>query len=219
MEVNATDVMTRQIFTISPGYGVAHAARLMLDRGVSGLPVVDDDGVLVGMITEGDLIRRMEFGQGPPPGLSANESYEIIIKANSWCVKDVMTTPVATLPEDATVEEIAGLLVSRKIKRVPIMRDGRIVGMVSRKDLLGIIARSTPGTIARGDDALRLSVLARLGEALPMATLPTVTVERGIVRLNGSTSSAQEHRAIRVIVDNVPGAAGVEDHLRIERPD
>jgi CBS domain-containing protein len=219
MEVNATDVMTRQIVTISPGYSVAHAARLMLEGGVSGLPVVDDDGILVGMITEGDLIRRMEFGQGPPPGLSANESYEIIIKANSWCVKDVMTTPVATLAEDATVEEIASLLLSRKIKRVPIIRAGRLVGMVSRADLLGIIARTTPGTIAKGNDALRLSVLARLGEALPMATLPTVTVERGIVHLNGSTSSAQEHRAIRVIVDNVPGAAGVEDHLRIGRPE
>jgi len=215
MEMHATDVMTRQIFTISPGYSVAHAARLMLDRRVSGLPVVDDDGILVGMITEGDLIRRMEFGQGPPPGLSANESYEIIIKANSWCVKDVMTAPVATLAEDATVEEIASLLLSRKIKRVPIIRAGRLVGMVSRADLLGIIARITPGTIAKGDDALRLSVLARLGEALPMATLPTVTVERGIVHLSGSTSSAQEHRAIRVIVDNVPGAAGVEDQLRI----
>ncbi len=216
--MKAADVMSRHVVTLSADNSVAHAAQIMLDQSVSALPVVDGEGVLVGIITEGDLIRRVEFSHRPANGLSLDERYEAIVRANSWCVRDVMTVPVVTLDEEASVEDIARLLDTRGIKQVPIMRDGQIVGVVSRGSLLGIIARSRPTAISSGDEALRISIVARLAETLPMARLPTVTVNRGFVCLSGTTRSELEHRAIRVVVDGVPGSAGVDDQLRIERP-
>lgn len=215
--MKAADVMSGHVVTISPDNSVAHAAQIMLDQSVSALPVVDGEGVLVGMITEGDLIRRIEFSHRPSRGLSLDETYEAIVRSNSWCVQDVMTSPVISLDEEASVEDIARLLDTRGIKQVPIMRDDQIVGVVSRGSLLGIIARSRPTAIASGDEALRLSIVARLSETLPMASLPMVSVHRGIVSLTGTTLSELEHRAIRVVVDGVPGSAGIDDRLRIEK--
>ena len=172
--MKAVEVMSRQVLSLSPGNSVAHAAQIMLDNGISGLPVLDNEGALVGIVTEGDLLRRTELGHTPLADVSKAEACDDFVKSRSWRVEDVMTTPVITVGEGTTVEEIARLFDVRKIKRAPVIRDGHLVGVVSRADLLGVIARSKPPAIARGDDALRLSVVSRLREALQMARPPAV---------------------------------------------
>ena len=214
--MKAMDVMSRHVLTLSLGNSVAHAAQIMLDNAVSGLPVMDNEGALVGIVTEGDLVRRMELGHTAPSDVLKPEASDDFVKSNSWRVEDVMTTPVVTIAEETTVEEIAQLFDTHKIKRVPVIRDGHLVGQVSRADLLQVIARSKPPVIAEGDDALRLSIASRLRGALRMTNPPAVSVIDGIVHLKGTLRSENERRAIRAIVDGMPGGAGVVDHMQLE---
>ncbi len=118
--------------------------------------------------------------------------------------------------EETTIEEIARLFDTRKIKRVAVTRDGRLVGLVSRADLLEVIARSKPPVIASGDDALRLSIASRLCGTFPTATPLAVSVVDGVIHLRGTLRSENERRAILVIVDSVPGGTGVEDHMLVD---
>jgi len=213
--MKAMDVMSRHVFTLSPGNSVAHAAQIMLDNAVSGLPVMDGDGALVGIVTEGDLVRRMELGHASPSDMSGPEAYDDFVKSHSWRVDDVMTAPVVTVGEAATVAEVAQLFDSHKVKRMPVMRGDHMVGLVSRADLLQVIARSKPPAIAGGDDALSLSIASRLRELLPAGNPAAVSVIDGIVYLRGALRSESERRAIRSVVDGIPGGAGVVDHMRI----
>ncbi|UJW85655.1 CBS domain-containing protein [Devosia sp. SL43] len=217
--MKAKDVMSPHVVTLSPGNSVAHAAQIMLDNSVSGLPVIDNDGELVGVVTEGDLVNRMELGHPAADDLSTPEATDDFIKSHSWRVADIMSQPVVTVNEETTVEEIASIFSSRKIKRVPVTREGQLVGMVSRSDLLGIIARSKPSPIADGDEALCRSIAARLRTILHVSISPTVTVVDGTVHLGGTIRDENERRAIRVIVDGVPGAGRIQDHMRLDKPE
>lgn len=116
-----------------------------------------------------------------------------------------MTAPVITVDPETTVEEIAALLRTHKIKRVPVVSSGLVVGVVSRRDLLSVIARIKPEAITTGDDALRLCVSARLNETLRLSPPPTVAVVNGIIHLGGTIRDETERRVIKVIVDGVPG--------------
>ncbi|MEO5807833.1 CBS domain-containing protein [Devosia sp.] len=217
--MKAKDVMSQHVVTLSPGNSIAHAAQIMLDNTVSGLPVIDDDGTMVGIVTEGDLIDRMELGHGPAPELSTQQARDDFIKSHSWRVQDVMSRPVVTVNEETTIEEIASLFSSRKIKRVPVIREGHLVGVVSRADLIGIIARSKPSLIAWGNEALCLSIAARLREMLHPSICPTVTVIEGTIQLRGTIRDENERRVIRVIVDGVPGAGRVLDQMQLGKPE
>ena len=146
--MKASDVMTVGAATIRSDASVPEAARLMLQYAISGLPVVDDAGHLVGIITEGDFLRRTETGTGRPhrprwlefllgPGRLADE----YVHSHSRKVEEVMTRQVVTVAEETPVEEIARLMERHRIKRVPVMRDDRVVGIVSRANLLRGLAR------------------------------------------------------------------------------
>lgn len=217
--MKAKDVMSRHLITLSPGNSVAHAAQIMIDNKVSGLPVLDNDEILVGIVTEGDLVRRMELGNASRVDLSTREGSEDFIKSHSWRVENVMSSPVVTVGEESTVEEIALIFARQKFKRVPVVEEGRLVGVVSRSDLLGLIARSKPPEIAAGDEALCLSIAARLRDALPGTSPPAVRIESGSVRLDGTIRNDNERRAIRVIVDGVPGVGDVQDNMLAEPGD
>lgn len=220
--MNASDLMSTTLVTLSPGSSVRHAARLMLDQNVSGLPVVDDAGKVVGMVTEGDLIRRAELGI---PGLrpsrwlgavSPEGAARDYVRRHSWRVADVMSSPVVSVDVDAPAAEVAALLDARGIKRVAVTREGRLAGIVSRADLLRLVADHDPGQIAAGDDALMRSALTRLRDMSGLVeTCPTVTVENGIVHLWGTVGSEAERDACRVAVESVPGVGGVADHLTV----
>lgn len=222
--MKTADIMTRHVITLSPGHSVAHAASIMRERGVSGLPVVDDEGHLVGMLTEGDLMARVEpdsIEQASARWLhlaAAEGLAREFVVSHSWRVSDVMSTPVVTVNEDTPLRDVAELIVTRGIRRLPVMQGDRMVGIVSRADLLDaiLLAREPAERPVSGDGAIRTSVEARLREAQRIITgSPTVTVSSGVVHLWGALGSKSERDALRVIVENVPGIAGFEDHTTL----
>jgi CBS domain-containing protein len=221
-EMLAKDIMTIQVVTATPETSIRHAVEIMLERGVSGLPVVDDTGSLVGIITEGDLLERGELGASLylPSSRRPKRSDALaraFVKRHSWKVGDVMARNVISAEENTPLGRVAALMIERHIKRVPVVRDGRLVGMVSRSDLLrGILSVENDST-APGDAAIRRSILTRLDEigAGTCARL-AVVVSDGIVRLEGSVGSESEREAARVVAEGVNGVAGVVDHLQVE---
>jgi CBS domain-containing protein len=219
--MNVSDVMTHNVITLMPGHSVKHAAQIMLDYEVSGVPVVDA-GALVGIITEGDLMRRTEFGlprsgvQSRVTTTAAAGSARDFVKSHSWRVGDVMSRPVVTVSEDTPLDDVAILLGTRGIKRLPVLRSGELVGVVSRSDLLKIIAGSAPEGVAAGDAAFGIAASARLRDAGPIfAITPTVTVEHGVVHVWGQIRSEAERDAARVAIESIQGIGGIEDHLTV----
>jgi CBS domain-containing protein len=220
--VNAADVMTRSILSVTPDAPLVEAIRLMLDNHVSGLPVIDETGQLVGILTEGDLLRRGETGterQRPRwleilvgPGRLASE----YVRTHGRKIDDLMTRePISVAPE-APLDEIVKLMERHRIKRVPVIEGDKLVGIVSRADLLRALARrldeQTAGVV--GDDEIRERILAMLAKAswVPRDGIE-ITVENGVVNLNGVILDENEREALRVAAENVPGVRAVEDHL------
>jgi CBS domain-containing protein len=212
------DVMSKHPVTLMPGHSVRHAAQIMLEHRVSGVPVVDDDRV-VGILTEGDLLRRIELGTDTTTSnwlrLVPSGAARDFVRTHSWRVADVMSKPVVTVDRDTPLAEATVLLSTRGIKRVPVLHDGELVGILSRADLLKIVAQSHPERIVEGDEALLRSAKARVGELTILAAPPSVSVEQGVVHLWGSVRSQAERDAARVAVETIPGLVGVEDHLNI----
>jgi CBS domain-containing protein len=142
-ELKARDLMTTQVVTIPPKATVIEAAKRMLDHRISGLPVVDDEDRLVGVISEGDLLRRVEIGTDPAAGNPGSPfSLELarqFLKAHGQYVEDAMTSQVASVLENTPLAEIAGLLQLMRLKRVPVTNHGKIVGVVSRADILRVL--------------------------------------------------------------------------------
>ncbi|ANT53855.1 CBS domain-containing protein [Mesorhizobium amorphae] len=214
--MKAKDVMTVNVVTVSPDHGVRHAARIMLDHRISGLPVVDNDGRLVGVVSEGDFLRRSELGV---PALLPNEARSYV-KGHSWKVSDLMTSDVIVADEDTTIARIAALMQEHGIKRIPVLRRQRLVGVVSRADLLRVfVAAKFDDATAAGDDAIRRSILTRLREDVGVrGDALTLTVSDGLVHFSGTVGSQTERDALRVVAEGVRGVKGVFDHLNVAHP-
>ena len=214
--MKAKDVMTAKIVTVSPDHSVRHAARIMLDHRISGMPVVDDNGRLVGIVSEGDFLRRSELGASAFPAGEARG----YVKGHSWKVADLMTSDVIVADEETPIARIVALMQEHGIKRIPVMRGQRLVGVVSRADLLRVVvATKFDDATAAGDDAIRRSILTRLrddagvkGDAL------TLTVSDGLVHFSGAVRSQSERDAVRVVAEGVRGVKGVFDHLYLAHP-
>lgn len=220
--MQAQDVMTRIVISIGPDDTVARAIRMMLQNRISGLPVIDAAGVLVGMITEGDLLRRVETGtQRQRPrwleflaggGQLANE----YVRSHGRKVSEVMTPdPVATA-EDTPLEDIVTLMEKRRIKRLPIVRDGKVVGIVSRANLLhalASVAAETPPSKVE-DQVIRSWLLTELEQQrwAPNATIDVV-VRDGVVDLWGTITDERTRQALIVAAENVPGVRRINDHV------
>jgi CBS-domain-containing membrane protein len=216
------DVMTRNCITIAPDATVEDAVNLMLSRHISGLFVVDKTGELAGVVTEGDLLRRDELGteRNRPWWLrllaSPARQAADFTQANGRHVRDVMTENVLTVAQDAPLEDVVATMEKHRIKRLPVTADGKVVGVVSRADLLraliGRVRNREP--LATDDRTIRTAILDALeAEAwAPMTTL-NVTVAEGVVDLWGTITNDEERRAIRVVAENAAGVKAVNDHL------
>jgi CBS domain-containing protein len=216
------DVMTRNVISIAPDATVEDAVNLMLSRHISGLFVVDKAGDLTGIVTEGDLLRRDELGtQRHRPWwlrlLSSPASQATdFVRTNGRHVRDVMTEEVVSIAQDASLETVVETMEHHRIKRVPVTADGRVVGVVSRADLLralvGRVRNVAP--LASDDRTIRSSILDTLETQswAPKTTL-NVSVADGVVDLWGSITNEAERHGIRVIAENVPGVRKVNDHL------
>ena len=220
--MNAGDIMTQSTVTVDPDASIMHAIQLMLKRRISGLPVVDNTGALVGMLTEGDLLRRAELGTQKRrprwiefligPGRLASE----YVSACGRKVHEVMTTPVHTVSEDAPLSDVVKIMESRQVKRLPVIRDNQVVGIVSRVNLLRALASMARDTAPAdlSDATIRKSLLAELAKQswAPVA-LVDVIVRNGVVHLWGTLTDERQRHGIGVVAENTPGVKRVEDHL------
>jgi CBS domain-containing protein len=220
--MKASEIMTRSVVTVGRGTPVAQAIRLMLDNHVSGLPVLDDDGKLVGILTEGDLLHRSETGteRHRPrwlevlmgPGRMATE----YVRTHGRRVAEIMTQNVTTVTANSPLDEIVQLMEHRRIKRVPVMDGGALIGIVSRADLLRTLAlalEKQPGE-KHSDEEILGQIHAELAKVawVPRDGL-SITVNGGVVDLNGVILEEKEREALRVVAENVEGVTAVEDHL------
>jgi CBS domain-containing protein len=209
--------MVRAVVTASPDTTVEALARLMINLRISGVPVLDTSGHLVGMVTEGDLLRRVETGteRWSESFLSNARLAAEYIKSHARRVADIMTCEVFTVDEAATLGEIADLMEAKKVRRVPVMHDGQVVGLVSRADLLKVLTSGGAETADEEQDrAIRRQLLAELREQKwADAGEGRVVVTHGIVHLWGVVGSEDERKALRIAAENTPGVRGVEDHM------
>jgi len=223
--MKASDVMVTNVITVGPDARVQDVVDILLRNRISGVPVVDKDGKLVGVVSEGDLLRRAEAGTEKRRSrwlelLSSKEALaDEFVKTHSQRVTDVMTRDVITASPDIPVGEIATLLERNRIKRVPIVKDGKVVGIVSRANLLHALAslkREKAPTTAPSDSALRERLIAQLNsKTWSRPSLINVTVQDGVVDLWGVVDTQSEKDAIRVLAEVTPGVRAVEDHLMI----
>jgi CBS domain-containing protein len=221
--MKARDVMMSPVITAKPHSTVKEVAKTLLEKQISAVPVVDDAGKLVGMVSEGDLMHRSEAGTERQRSwwvrlMAGNDSLAAdYIKAHGRKVADVMTPNVITATPETPLDEIAILLEKNSIKRVPIVKDGQLVGIVSRANLVQAVASAPKGLeIPLSDSTIRDKLLAHL-KAQPWALtdLLNVTVNDGVVTLWGITGSETERKAIRVAAEATPGVRTVNDHLTL----
>ena len=194
------------------------------ERGISAVPVVDKDNRVIGMVSEGDLLHRAETGTERRRSwwldmmASTNKLAGDYIKSHSGKVKDVMTRNVLSVTETSSVADIALLLETNRIKRVPVVRDGKLVGIVSRANLVQALAMTIdePASGAKADDrSIREKLLVELKAQRWAEVSPAnVIVKDGVVHLWSSYLSEQEKRALVVAAENIQGVRGVEDHMR-----
>ena len=220
--MKARDIMTSPAITVAPDTTVREIAELLYARRISGVPVTEG-GRLVGLVSEADLMHRCEIhtDRAAQPQswwlrlFRDDHSADDYVKSHARHARDIMTVEVATVTPDTPVTEIAGLLESRGIKRVPVVHQGRVVGIVSRSNLVQALAvTSQPEALpARGDDAIRAALLAEL-ERQPwwQRNVASVIIDRGVVHYWGTLDSEEERAAARVAAENIPGVRGVEDH-------
>jgi CBS domain-containing protein len=212
--------MVRAVATTTPETTVEKVAGLMINLRISGVPVLDRNGQLVGIVTEGDLLRRAETGTERQRSrwsewFSANSRLAAeYIKSHARRVEDVMTREVVTVGELADLGEIAELMETRHIKRIPVVHDGKIVGIVSRADLLQVLASGGATTADENSDRLiRERLLAELRtQKWASPAEANVVVSDGVVHFWGTVGSEEERTALRVVGENIPGVRGIEDH-------
>ncbi len=216
----ARDIMTSPVVTARPDARVKDLASLMATHRISGIPIVSGEHELIGIVTEGDLLYKEVLPKPaepasivqrlPIPGVA--EAAERARKAEGLRADEVMTTPVLTVTEAATVHEIANLMVKHKINRVPVLRAGRVVGIVSRADVLKVFRRPD----AELAEALRESLLHDLWIDVSRIT---VDVREGIVYLNGRLDRRSEKELIEKWAGMADGVVGVQSRLVYELDD
>ncbi len=220
--MKAEDVMTRDVISIDPGATVLQAARLMLQHHISGLPVIDKSGNLVGVLSEGDFLRRsetrterrrsrwLEFLMGP--GRIASEYSH----SHGNRVSEVMTRDVQTVDVTTQLEEIVDVMERRRIKRVPVLCGGLMVGIITRSNLMHAMVSlaRVAQPAAKDDAAIRERLLAEIQKEqwAPAATV-NVVVHDGVVELWGVIIDERQRQALKVAAENIPGVKDVKDHL------
>jgi len=224
--MKAADVMVSNVITVGVNASVGEVAAILLNNHISAAPVVDEKGELVGIVSEGDLMRRPEIGTTKRHSwwleliskkwASATE----YIKSHSRKVADVMTRDIITAKPDTPLGDIAAMLERNRIKRVPIVEGGKLVGLVSRANILQALASATkklPSLTTANDSELRKKVQSRLAAEPWRPTMLTVTVQDGTVDLWGLVHSVEEKKAAQLAAETTPGVHAVVNNIIVQR--
>jgi len=222
--MKARDVMTSHAISVGPDLPVQAVANTLVKNGISAVPVVGNDGKLLGIISEGDLIRRVETGTERRRSwwlemISSGRSLAAeFAKTHGLKAEDIMTTFVITADQDMPLHEIAELMERHGVKRVPIVENEQVIGIVSRANLVQALASGTQdATTEDTDEALREAVIAQLSGQPWGQGMVNVIVHNGAVDLWGVVDSAEEKKAVRVAAERIPGVRSVNDNLRVYR--
>jgi len=225
MELNmqARDVMVCGVISVGPDIPVRIAANAMVSNCVSALPVIDIYAKLVGIVSEGDLIRRVEIGterrrseEATATPVSSDSMAQEFVKSHAQRVSDVMTREVITAKPETPLREIANLMEKHSIKRVPIIQDQRVVGIVSRVNLLQVLARAKDDTDWVEDDRMLHQRFVHSIKDQPWADRPfNIIINGHCADLWGFVNSVDEKTAVRVAAEATPGIKSVSDHLGI----
>jgi CBS domain-containing protein len=226
--MRAIDVMTTNVITVGPDTTVQEVAKILSEKSISGVPVVDAANRLVGIVSEGDLLHRVETGTERRVQRrrrswwldtigSDEELARDYVKSHGRTAKDVMTGDVVTVSDTTELAEIANLLETKKIKRVPVLRDGKLVGIVSRANLVRALAAAggqLAGDVA-DDRTIREKLLAELrGQPWVHTWAADIIVRDGVVHIWVSDDRPeQEKQALRIAAENIPGVKSVAEHL------
>lgn len=220
--MKARNVMTRRVVSVSPDASILEAVRLMLQNRISGLPVVEGGGDLVGIVSEGDFLRRAEIKTErrrsrwlellAGPGKLASE----YVHSHGRKVRQVMTTDLHTITEDTPLDEVVKLMERHQVKRLPVLRDRKLVGIVTRANLMHALvslALVAP-PLAKDDAKIRECLLAELdNEKWAPTALINVIVRNGVVELRGIILDERHREALKVAAENIAGVKAVQDHL------
>jgi len=222
------DVMTTNVITVEPDTSVQQLATLLSERGISGVPVVDRDNRLLGVVTEGDLLHRAETGTERRIQRRRSRWLDTIgadqeaardyVKAHGRIVREIMTREVISVSDTTELADIATLLETKRIKRVPVLRDGKLVGIVSRANLVRALAmtKSEAAVVADSDDrTIRQRLITELtGQEWVHMWAADIIVRDRVVHLWFSDDRSEEERqAVRVAAENIPGVRQVEEHI------
>ncbi len=221
--MNVAEIMTQPVISVTPQTTIAEAARLMLQHRVSGLPVTESSGAVVGIVTEGDLLRRAETGTERRRArwleffVSPGRLAEDYAHSHARKVGEVMTPDVAAVTPGDPVEEVVRMMERRHIKRLPVIDGGRLVGIVSRANLVRALVHNLPRTGGQApvsDSEIREWIVAEISKQPwgPRASVD-VRVENGTVELYGSITDERERNALQVLAENAAGVKAVRDHL------
>jgi CBS domain-containing protein len=221
--MQARDVMTSTVISVTLDTTVHDMARLLVEHRISAAPVVDRDGHVVGVVSEGDLLRREEIGTEKRTNRRAwwldilsDGGAADYIKSHARTVGEIMTRDPVCVHEDTSLAEIAAVLESHHIKRVPVLRDGKLVGIVSRSNLVQALASSlaveaAPEALASDAEirAMLMGDIAGRGWAFPGRN---IVVRDGVVHLWGTVWSGDQLEAMRIASESIPGVKRVVDH-------
>jgi CBS-domain-containing membrane protein len=222
--MRAMDVMTSEVITVDENASVQTAAKLLVEHGISAVPVVDKDNRVIGMVSEGDLLHRAETGTERrrswwlEVGTSPDQQAAEFIKSHSGKVGDVMSRVVFSVTEQTAVADIAVMLETYRIKRVPVLRDGKLIGIVSRANLVRALAMTVnepPSGTEDDDRAIRDKLVAEVkAQKWAEVSSGNITVKDGVVHLWSSYLSDHVRRALVLLAENTPGVRRVESHMR-----
>ena len=219
--MRAHQIMTRQVISVATGAPIVEAANTMLQNHISGLPVVDEAGKMVGIISQGDFIRRAEIGTQRKRGrwlkllLGPGRVASDFVHERGRKVGEIMTLDPCTVTEDATLEDVVRLMEQNNIKRLPVMRGDQLVGIVTRSNLLQAVAelaREVPDPTA-DDDHMRNHIITSIEKADWAPFGLGVFVRNGNAHLSGVITNERSRQAAIVAAENVSGVRKVHDHL------
>jgi len=221
--MHAADIMTTDVITVSVDTEVREIASLLLQNRISAVPVIGDDRRVLGIVSEGDLMRRVENETEERHSwwvenlLSSSHDADHYLKTHGRTAREIMSRDIVTIHEDTPLHEIAGLLEKHHVKRVPVTRGGRLVGLVSRANLLhGLTAKGADlGVSGSTDDrTIRQSLQHELSVEIGLVTgRINVTVSDGVVQLWGLVHNDAEKTAAEIAAQNTPGVRAVENYL------
>ena len=221
--MQVSDIMTHRVISVVPDEAIDAVIELMLKHHISGLPVIDDKGELVGIVTEGDFLRRPETSTERKTGsrwrdafFSGSKVTDNYIHTHGVKVKDVMTPNPVAVAEDAPLDEVVGLMQTRNVKRLPVLRGGKVIGIISRANLMRALVsihREAHGA-AKDEAKIRERILDDIAEQVWAAEVVVdVVLHNGVADLWGTVSKTEQAKALRVLVESTPGVKRVEHYL------